>query len=188
MKQINIIIISFLLLATNCKNAELKESYFANGKLSERYTLVEGKFHGKYTSFYENGNLRAEGQYENNIMVGEWKYYYEDGEMLSRQKFEKGKLIFLEAWDEESNLIVKDGTGTFILNYPDGSKMSSTSYKNCKKNGAWISWYENGVKANESHFIEGEPTGIWSYWDEKGNLIERKEYNKDGKLVESHNN
>lgn len=186
MRQVNIIIITFFLLTTNCKSGELKETYYANGNLKERYTLVNGKFHGQYISYYENGNIRAKGKYMENKMVGEWLNYHENGKIFIKQKYKNDKLIFLEAWDKKSNQIVKDGTGTIISYYPDGSKRSSVSYKNCKKDGSWVSWFENGVKANESHFTEGKPTGAWFFWDEKGNLIEKKEY-KEGKLVESSN-
>lgn len=183
MKKIYVIVISLLLSMSNCSNNELKENYFSNGKLSEKYTLVRGEFHGQYVAYYENGNIRAKGEYKKNKMVGEWIEYYENGNIFLKQKYKNGRLVFLEGWDEKLNQIVKDGTGTLFFNYPNGSKMSTSSYKDCKKDGTWISWYENGAKLSESHFSEDKPIGIWSYWDDKGNLTEEREY-KDGQIIE----
>ena len=56
------------------------------GQLKEEYTstgLGENYFSGKFTAYYKNGNIEAEGQYYEgdytNIRVGTWKWYNQDG-------------------------------------------------------------------------------------------------------------
>lgn len=155
-----------------CSEKTVVENKFPSGSTKERYSLCKKMFHGEYKAYYDNGQLRAEGEYTKNIMVGEWRYYYPNGKLLSVQKFNNGKLVNIDAWDENSIQLMKAGTGTFELFYPTGEKMSKVTYKSCLQDGTWLSWFENGLIASEIHYNEGTPTGIWKFWDEKGNLIQ----------------
>lgn len=64
------------------------------GQLKEEYTnhIFGGDyFSGLYTSYYENGKIKIEGQfYEGNftnIQVGEWKWYNEDGSLSQKETY-----------------------------------------------------------------------------------------------------
>lgn len=109
---------------------------FINGKLSEKGEYKEGKQEGSRTLFYEsgkvqveemynngriiskktyfdNGELESEGQYDENItMSGEWKYYYQNGKMKEKVNFnnnvEDG--VFVE-YHENGNLKTE---GTYV--------------------------------------------------------------------------
>ena len=54
--------------------------YYENGQVMERRNFDEsGSFSGVYKSFYDNGHLKSEGQYENGAMGGKWKFFYKTG-------------------------------------------------------------------------------------------------------------
>ena len=102
---------------------------------------------------------------------------HENGALMSIQKFKKGKLVFIECWDEDNNKTITNCTGTYILKYPDGKKMSKVTYKNCKINGGnWINWDKRGNKISEFHYKEGKQFGEWKYWNENGDLIKIENY------------
>lgn len=47
-----------------------------------RLNYEGGLLTGDYASFYQNGNRKVEGQFENNRRVGTWKFYNEDGDLV----------------------------------------------------------------------------------------------------------
>lgn len=57
--------IPFLCLAQTQKSYE-------HDTLSIKYTKEEGRITGPYTSFYKNGNKKAEGQFVNSLRTGKW--------------------------------------------------------------------------------------------------------------------
>ena len=177
-KLIILMLLCFPLFFTGCAQGKKVEERFPSGNIRERYTLLEGKFDGKYTAYYENGKLRGEGFYKKNIMVGEWRYYYSNGNLQSIQRFEDNKLTYIDAWDVNSFQVIKNGTGTMLMYSESGKKMSSITYKNYKPDGTWFVWYENGNLASEMYYNEGKRVGIWHFWDMEGNLKETENNEK----------
>ncbi len=45
----------------------------------------DGKFHGDFEEYYENGNMRSEGSYRKGRKTGRWKYYNEQGELTEKE-------------------------------------------------------------------------------------------------------
>lgn len=74
--------------------------YYENGKMKNLLSLVninikgggspaDGKT-GEYKEFYENGNLKLQGQYQTNKRVGLWKWYHENGEFNTEFDYKDG--------------------------------------------------------------------------------------------------
>ncbi|MCC6722264.1 MAG: hypothetical protein IT243_08675 [Bacteroidia bacterium] len=71
--------------------------YFNNGKLKNLSSAVyinnksssTGKT-GDYKEFYENGNLKLQGQYKTDKRVGLWKWYHENGEFNTEFDYKDG--------------------------------------------------------------------------------------------------
>ena len=53
--------------------------WFENGQLSAGAYYKKGELNGLYESYYQNGQLSLRGYYKNGKMVGEWEMYKEDG-------------------------------------------------------------------------------------------------------------
>ena len=51
--------------------------------LHEIKILPNGKKHGMWKVYYENGQLKSEGTYKNGICHGFWRSYKENGDMKS---------------------------------------------------------------------------------------------------------
>jgi antitoxin component YwqK of YwqJK toxin-antitoxin module len=72
--------------------------YFSNGKLKNLTSFVyinnkstsTGKT-GVYKEFYENGNLKLQGQYKTSRRIGLWKWYNENGEFNTEFDYKDGK-------------------------------------------------------------------------------------------------
>lgn len=72
-------------------------TYYRNGKVKSIETFVLGKVNGYCRMYYENGNLRSEGNIVSSDcgtgFDGEWKYYRESGKLDDVRKYSSGVLL-----------------------------------------------------------------------------------------------
>ena len=100
------------------KHMEYNEQGFANN------------LYGKYTVWYENGQIKLQGQYyqpiefeaggmicnecEANIMVGDWVWYNEDGSISSSNTFKE----YISYWDngniQSAGTLVQGSSGVWF--------------------------------------------------------------------------
>lgn len=73
--------------------------YYDNGKMKNLSSNViinvkngsySGGRIGDYKEFYENGNLKLQGQYQTNKRVGLWQWYHENGEFNTETDYKEG--------------------------------------------------------------------------------------------------
>lgn len=172
------IILFLLLLSTfSCNKPNVYKKYYPDGSLEEKGEVRNGKFTGDYVYYSEKGIILAEGKFRNGHPIGIWYYYYSDGSIQSIQEYNKrGKTVVLDCWDQNGNQVVKNGTGTFIKYFPDGSIESNINYKDYKFDGLNEGWYSNGIKEHEFYYQDGKPVGTWRFWDMNGILYRTEEY------------
>ena len=85
---------------------EGKQTYiskYCNGNIMFEGTLCNTPFHlvGKWTVWYENGNLREEGnyndteEYTNSHKMGIWRYWSEDGELIKKEVYNDNGVLLI---------------------------------------------------------------------------------------------
>ncbi len=183
-----------------------------NSKIYRRGILVgegiydeEGIKQGLWKEYYDSGELRSEGKYENGVRVGEWKFYYRNGKIDQKGKYIKGKpegdwRWFHEngnPWREEVYLKGKeDGpsveyndTGLTVAkgeyiegekegpwNYQYGDFKEEGSYKDGQQDGEWKSWYKNGELSFEGRYVNGLEDGKHVWYHDNGKVREEGKY------------
>ena len=67
----------------------VKREYHQNGDLAKQYSELNGKLHGQYGRWFNNGQLEISGWYSNGKRVGEWKEYYqtENDDLVLREHY-----------------------------------------------------------------------------------------------------
>lgn len=67
----------------------------------------DGKLlHGKYTEFYSNKDLKAQGKFSHGVKTGQWKMWHANGNLREIQFWSsKGRRAKFESFDENGNLI-----------------------------------------------------------------------------------
>jgi antitoxin component YwqK of YwqJK toxin-antitoxin module len=71
---------------------KVKETYYKNGQLHERYEVDEkGVKHGLYESWFENGQLRTKCTYQNDKKNGLYEFWDYDGQL-------KQKDLYIDDW------------------------------------------------------------------------------------------
>ncbi len=78
------------------------KNYYESGKISREATDQRGGLVGPYHEWFENGQLKVEGQYKmqpddhgfhGTTQVGKWSYYNESGKLIKEEFYEEGKLV-----------------------------------------------------------------------------------------------
>ncbi len=104
------------------KNGQFNIS-FLNGKKAVTGNVVNNKNEGKWSYYYETGELESEGYFSKDVVVGEWVWYFPNGNKMEEGKYLKGKREGL--W----KLYNEDGTMKSSMYFQDGKVVSSSEKK-----------------------------------------------------------
>ena len=128
--------------------------YFDNGQVKERRNFDEnGSFTGIFKSYYENGHLNSEGQYENGSMDGKWKFFFKTGNIKDiifyKNNVQNGPFIRYR----ENGKIASEGTflnevETGLLKLYD-DKGNLTTQQQCE-NGNCLTTWKSSISADKA--------------------------------------
>lgn len=85
--------------------------YYQSGNLEEEYWYgsESGMEHGKYTSWFDNGEIKMIGSYEFGDYHGTWTAYFENGNKEYERHYHNGKKIGTwTTWDEQGNVVSQE--------------------------------------------------------------------------------
>ena len=106
--------------------------YYNNGRMFSISNYYLGVKNGNFITFSENGQFIEKGKYKNNLEDGLWLRFFENGKINYKGKFINGKK-----------------TGVWVGYYYNGQLEYKGSFKNGKKDGIWEFYSSNGMKYNE---------------------------------------
>jgi antitoxin component YwqK of YwqJK toxin-antitoxin module len=118
--------------------------------------------HGRYLSYFLNGNIESKGQFVNNETSGVWDFYYETGNVKMR-----GILR------QNSNY------GVWQYFYESGQKSMEGTINNKLREGIWKIYYESGDLKESGEYVDNKRTGVWKTFFEDGVLRGEIEYSDD---------
>ena len=123
---------------------------------------------GLHTRYYDNGQQLSEEHYQDGKLDGKWTFWYENGQIKLEANFKPYEVLAEDCRAERSNPSVfpardsKDGKWTEW--YEDGQKKLEGNYEDgglpgirhaireCK----WTQWDENGQIIEELYFKNGK--------------------------------
>ena len=91
--------------SVNVSGVRTTVSYHCNHNKKIQYTHNDANNFGKYQEWYENGQLKMDGQYNETVSndsltyfgaskeQGTWKYYNEEGKLVKEEIYSNGKII-----------------------------------------------------------------------------------------------
>jgi len=147
--------------------------YYKNGQKKSEENFKDGKKDGKWSScYYENGQKHEEWTYKKGVLDGLYVIWYKNGQKQYQVEYIDGKEIdSFDTWNEDGEIMVKNGTGLNIWFHENGQKSVKTTFINGKKDGPSTQWYENGQKKYEGTYKDGNQINT-KCWDEEGNECE----------------
>jgi len=116
---------------------------------------------GDWKEFYENGDLKSEGNYTDGVKMGEWKYYFSDG-----KKFEIGK------YDKKGKQ-----TGQWLWYFEDGSLRRESNFIGGQEDGDFVEYNDSGKVITKGEYVDGLKEGTWVY--QLGNYKDIGKYTDD---------
>jgi len=171
----------------NPEDGSVFNSYIYNDngiKMSEGIVNDQGERGGKWKNFFENGNVREEGEYLGNRRSGTWKFYDLTGKVIQTGSFRNGRPDGLWQWFYEDGSILREEEyfqgnrdGNFAEYSNNGEIISRGQYADGEKNGDWL--YTVGDYMEEGKYIIGLRDGVWKYFDNEENLIYKGNYIQD---------
>jgi antitoxin component YwqK of YwqJK toxin-antitoxin module len=187
---------------------------YKNGFLVERERLnrkdEKGLKQGLWRDYYENGDIKSEAYYENDLLTGSYKEYDENGNIRVLLQYAKGTIVedqdtaaleidIRNTYDDQGNLTYSgsyrndipvgihrmyDNTGKVIngILYDNEGKKSGEGIitNEGKKEGEWKYYFQNGGVRASGRFVNNLETGKWNFYFENGKTEQTGVY-KQGK-------
>jgi len=137
---------------------------------------VRNVLHGKYISYYLNGNIESKGQFANNETIGIWEFYFETGKLKMRGILRKNSNYGLWEYFYESGEKSMEGTingknreGEWKSYYENGNLKESGLYLNNKRVSNWKMYFEDGVLKGEINYVDD--FGVFKEYYHSGKLF-----------------
>ncbi len=189
------------------EDGEVEKSFiFRYGKIvGEGIFLDSGKKQGMWKEYYDDGNLKAEGNYVDDVKDGIWKYYYKNGNLEEKGKYvlgapdstwfwyySDGLLLrkeqfynglpdgMLTEFDKEGNIITQgdylEGKKEGLWIYKVGDSRDEGEYVEDFRNGWWKSYYADDELRYEGKFVDDNPNGEHSWYWNNGKIKQQGKY------------
>lgn len=103
-------------------------AYYSDGiSLYQKSDFVDGKQHGEFIEYFQNGQISYKIFYKEGIEDGEWVWYTDGGTLIKRVNYNEGKLH-----------------GEWISYYDNGQVWLKGQYENGEEVGEWFAYDEEG--------------------------------------------
>jgi antitoxin component YwqK of YwqJK toxin-antitoxin module len=136
------------------------EIYYDNGELKETGNYQEGEKVGFWKTYYKHGTIKHEITYSDGSAKGPARFYYRDGTI-----WEEGY------WDETH------WKGEYDLYHANGQKFYDWEYdENGSRTGEQKYYHSNGELQYSGKWENGKAEGEIEVYNESGDLIEKRHY------------
>lgn len=77
--------------------------YYESGQVAQKGFFKDGKLHGEWIAYDQNGNKKAIGKYSEGSKTGKWFFW--NGEELSEVDFQESRIASVNRWKSENGLV-----------------------------------------------------------------------------------
>lgn len=157
--------------------------YFENGnkRAIGSYDQTTGKRSGNWTEFYQSGEKMSSGQM-NHTRYGMWTFFEKSGEIKGQYRFSGNDFVPKAAVIWENGKKVGEGPLAMgLIKYDEDN--DKIEVKTTRKNGEWTEYYPNGQKKAVGNYKMDRKQGQWVYYNQSGQKTAEGKYNlgkKDG--------
>ena len=108
-------------------------------------TYIDGKRHGDWSYWYDNGRINIEEQYDNDVLCGSATGYHRcGGKFWTKEYKDRGMKYKYTIWNSRTNYKVSEGMcSAHVIKDHD------------TKDGVWTHWDLNGNKTCEEEYFNG---------------------------------
>ncbi|OYQ38281.1 membrane-binding protein [Flavobacterium cyanobacteriorum] len=101
---------AFVVTAQNAPKYQIENKmvkatyYYDNGQVKQEGFYKDGKLHGKWVAFNEDGTRQAIGEYNNGAKTGKWFFW--SGTTLNEVDYADSRVAEVKKWSNSSNAVV----------------------------------------------------------------------------------
>lgn len=136
--------------------------------------------------FYNNGVVKAEGQFHNRKKHGLWKFYTNLPRKLQKEEsYKDGKKdgpwrVYYSSGKLSSEIFWKDDArhGSWNDFFENGDPHVEAIFENGFLEGTYTSYYIGNIVSKEGEYVKGKMEGVWKLYNEKAELIKKERYEK----------
>jgi antitoxin component YwqK of YwqJK toxin-antitoxin module len=143
---------------------------------AQNVTDNQGRKQGTWKKVDENGKLKYEGQFKDNIPTGTFKHYHSNGKLKAVSNYYlNGEATHTTLYSVEG---VREAEGKYLHQQKDsiwkyydisGEKLvSQESYANNQKHGAFITYNKDEKPLEITRFSKGKKDGRWEVYYPNG--------------------
>ena len=95
------------------------------GEEDGRQTYSNGRLQDERSYEYEyhdNGELKTKRSFNNGIKIGLWTIWFDNGQKKEEGKWENNQYVLLNRWNKKGKSLVKEGNGGWVSKNNDGTK------------------------------------------------------------------
>ena len=149
----------------------------------------EGLLHGKVVSFYDNGQVYSEIEFENGNYNGDVMFYYYCGARNQKSFVKDGALDGVSKNFSYKDTLIekgfyKDGQpeGSLVTYHNNGVIKSRAFFENGMHNGTYKEFNNEGLIVTQGTTKENAAVGEWRYFFNDGKLNKIENFNDKGDL------
>ncbi|MEN8230675.1 MAG: hypothetical protein ABFS38_21140 [Bacteroidota bacterium] len=162
---------------------------------------------GSYVGYWEDGKVSASGEIKGGLRIGTWKSYYENGTLREEGGYNNNIYLVSNSWDPDGKEEVKEGNGIYYSYFSgthdvfesgeigagfregvwntfyaeSGSLLAESTYEKGKQSGPYRVYYESGQLQVSGEIMDGSREGEWNWYHENGNLSSSVTFEADRK-------
>ena len=160
--------------------------YFNNSKqVKEVFVILNGKRHGDYFEYYENGALKLKLSYKSGLQSGKSFLYNSNGILLREAEFENGLFInkTLEYFENGKKRMIEDHSNGSFLFYDEIGNLVCNIFIKCKQRAINDKWDKKSVWDgwiwNKRFHVIYHPNGIWRNYRGNGSVNYELDFNSE---------
>jgi antitoxin component YwqK of YwqJK toxin-antitoxin module len=118
-----------------------------------------GKLDGLFRTYYDNGKIKEEIWYKEDIKQGQTRWYSQTGRLVAEYNYENGNFQGFQKTYYENDTI------SVLSHYYDN-----------ELSGEYIEYYRNGKPKISGFYKAGQKDGLWTEYDETGKVLNTTRY------------
>lgn len=157
------------------------KEFYDDGQLKAEGNYTDGKKDGYWKFYYRDGSIEEEGNFVKGTAEGAWKWYHENGEVLREETYKNGKENGeIKEYDEKGDIIAQgkyeNGKKNGHWLYLSPEMKQEGNFADDKEDGEWKHYYDNGKLYFQGSYVNGDEDGAHNYYFEDGNPKEERFY------------
>lgn len=165
-------------------------TYFESGAIQSKGNYINGKRHGEFLHYFENGEMEYRVYHLQDIKQA-WIMYGEDGHIKQSSHNnltyhsngtvasigDKADHVYIKFYDNGQLMVwmnFKDGLaqGESVSYHKSGQLWATGSYLDNKETGEWMEYWSNGNLYKKGSYNAGQKVGEWIIGSEDGKSLQ----------------